>query len=215
MVYLRTINGFWFGVDNVANSLTAGAGYQTDYAVECMRNNLPMACNTAVASDTYKLYDPAVDKTFGTNSGGVFSPSHVKVINFGYNPEDVGSADGSLSFSQLGNPEIEVKFGAGANGSNGNGGIAGNGGVGLSNSLRTGSGVFYAGGGGGGIESSNQHGTGGNGGGGDGGDYDEAPVAGTANTGGGGGASGDYDNPNPAYAGAAGGSGIVVIRYET
>jgi len=112
------LNNCGCGSDNVANSLTAGAGYQTDYAVECMRNNLPMACNTAVASDTYKLYDPAVDKTFGTNSGGVFSPSHVKVINFGYNPEDVGSADGSLSFSQLGNPEIEVKFTAGANGSN-------------------------------------------------------------------------------------------------
>ncbi len=106
------------GVDNVSNSLTAGAGYQTDYAVECMRNNLPMACNTAVGSDTYKLYDPAVDKTFGTTSGDEFSPSHVKVINFGYNPDDVGSADGSLSFSQLGNPEISVKFSAGANGSN-------------------------------------------------------------------------------------------------
>jgi len=105
--------------------------------------------------------------------------------------------------------------GAGANGSNGVSGTGGAGGVGLSNSLRTGSGVFYAGGGGGGIESSNQHGTGGNGGGGDGGDHDEAPLAGTANTGGGGGGSGDYDNPTTPFPGAAGGSGIVVIRYET
>ncbi len=106
------------GVDNVANSFTAGAGYGTDYALECFRNNLPMGCNTAVASDTYKLYDPAIDRSFGGTSGGEFKPSHVKVINFAYNPDDYSSADGSLSFSQLGNPEIEVKFGAGANGSN-------------------------------------------------------------------------------------------------
>ena len=61
---------------------------------------------------------PLIKRSFGSTSGGEFEPSHVKVINFGYNPDDVGSADGSLSFSQLGNPEIEVKFSAGANGSN-------------------------------------------------------------------------------------------------
>jgi len=106
--------------------------------------------------------------------------------------------------------------GAGAVGGGTSTGNAGNGGVGLSNSLRTGSGVFYAGGGGGGIEATNQHGTGGNGGGGDGGDYDEAPVAGTANTGGGGGGSGDNNTPSPnGHAGGAGGSGIVIIRYLT
>lgn len=112
------LNNCGCGVDNVANSLTAGAGYQTDYAVKCFRNNLPMACNTSVADATYVANDPAIRRSFGATSGGEFEPSHVKVINFGYNPDDVGSADGSLSFSQLGNPEIEVKFGAGANGSN-------------------------------------------------------------------------------------------------
>jgi len=106
------------GLDNVDNAVDSGTGYNTDYAVECFRNNLPFACNTAVASDTYKLYDPAVDRSFGKTSGGEFSPSHVKVINFAYNPDDYSSADGSLSFSHLGKPEIEVKFGAKANGSN-------------------------------------------------------------------------------------------------
>jgi len=107
------------GIDNVSNSLTAGNGYKTDYAVECFRNNLPFSCSPVPhGTDTFKLYDPAVDGTYGATSGNEFNPSHVKVINFAYNPDDYSSADGSLSFSQLGNPEIEVKFSAGANGSN-------------------------------------------------------------------------------------------------
>ena len=106
------------GVDNVSNSLTTGGGYNTNYAVECIRNNLPFASNTAVADATYVANDPAIKRSLGSTSGGEFVPSHVKVINFGYNPDDYSSADGSISLSQLGNPEIEVKFGANANGSN-------------------------------------------------------------------------------------------------
>ena len=89
--------------------------------------------------------------------------------------------------------------GAGSVGGNGTSPNGGNGGVGLSNSLRTGSGVFYAGGGGGGKWTGSD-GTGGNGGGGNGGGSGH----GTANTGGGGGGGG---------AGTTGGSGIVVVRY--
>jgi hypothetical protein len=89
--------------------------------------------------------------------------------------------------------------GAGAVGGNASSPNGGNGGVGLSNSFRTGSGVFYAGGGGGGRWSGT-NGTGGNGGGGAGGGSGN----GTANTGGGGGGGGT---------GTTGGSGIVVIRY--
>ena len=89
--------------------------------------------------------------------------------------------------------------GAGAVGGNANSPNGGDGGVGLSNSLRTGSAVFYAGGGGGGKWTGSD-GTGGNGGGGDGGGSGN----GTANTGGGGGGGGT---------GTTGGSGIVVIRY--
>ena len=85
--------------------------------------------------------------------------------------------------------------GAGAVGANAVSPSGGAGGVGLSNSLRTGSGVFYAGGGGG-QKWTGSNGAGGNGGGGAGG------VAGTVNTGGGAGG-----------AGGSGGSGIAVVRW--
>ena len=86
--------------------------------------------------------------------------------------------------------------GAGATGANGVSPSGGAGGVGLSNSLRTGSGVFYAGGGGGQKWTGSQ-GAGGNGGGGAGGGVD-----GTVNTGGGGGGNQ-----------GSGGSGIAVVRW--
>ena len=94
--------------------------------------------------------------------------------------------------------------------------LAGNGGVGLSNSI-TGSAVFYAGGGGGGrggttISLSGQ-GEGGNGGGGRGSSGNQSPntvTAGVANTGGGGGGAG-----HPNTTSAAGGSGIVILRRLT
>ena len=93
--------------------------------------------------------------------------------------------------------------------------LAGNGGVGLSNSI-TGSAVFYAGGGGGGrggsVISLSGQGEGGNGGGGRGtsGASNNAAVAGTANTGGGGGAGGW-----PTTGSAAGGIGVVILRRAT
>jgi len=104
------------GIDKV--NATSGNGYQTDQWVETFRNNMPISANQSVASDTYKLFDHAIERHAGLTTGGEFAPSHVKVINFGYNPDDYSSADGSLSFSQLGNPEIEVKFSDSANGSN-------------------------------------------------------------------------------------------------
>ena len=97
--------------------------------------------------------------------------------------------------------------GAGAAGANGSGSVAGDGGVGLSNSI-TGSAVFYAGGGGGSANNSDgASGAGGNGGGGAG-KSGSAGVAGTANTGGGGG--GSAGTPS-----GAGGSGVVILRMAT
>jgi hypothetical protein len=91
--------------------------------------------------------------------------------------------------------------GAGQTGRNWNS-SSGKGGDGLSNSIRTGSGVYYAGGGGAGGAGSPQ---GGNGGGGAGG------VAGSANKGGGGGSDVGASSSTGAK---SGGSGIVVIRYQ-
>jgi hypothetical protein len=100
--------------------------------------------------------------------------------------------------------------GAGAVGGNANN-VAGDGGVGLSNSI-TGSAVFYAGGGGGSSEETATGGAGGNGGGGasgDGGSPGQASTPGTANTGGGGGGA------NQTQASGAGGSGVVILRVLT
>ena len=88
---------------------------------------------------------------------------------------------------------------------------AGNGGVGLSNSI-TGSAVFYAGGGGGAVINNYTAGTGGNGGGGDGINGAQTPNNGQPNTGGGGGGS---SNNATTGVGSNGGSGIVVLRYPT
>ena len=87
--------------------------------------------------------------------------------------------------------------------------IGGAGGAGISNSYRTGSGVFYGGGGGGGAHD-DAAGAGGNGGGGAGAASTGgvAGTAGTANTGGGGGGGSGGSG-----AGGSGGSGIAVIRF--
>jgi hypothetical protein len=92
--------------------------------------------------------------------------------------------------------------GGGAGGAGGAGLVdrPGNGGVGLSSSIRTGVSADYAGGGAGGSSSGasiSSHGGGAQNGG-----------AGTLNTGGGGGGGGPSNVP-----GGAGGSGIVIIRY--
>jgi hypothetical protein len=86
---------------------------------------------------------------------------------------------------------------------------AGNGGVGLSNSI-TGSAVFYAGGGGGAVINNYTAGTGGNGGGGNGGNGTTTGTNGADNTGGGGGGA-----PNTPTTGNNGGSGVVILRYPT
>jgi hypothetical protein len=88
----------------------------------------------------------------------------------------------------------------------GGGTFGGNGGNGLSNILRTGSGEFRAGGGGGLGWSGFAGGTGGTGGGAAGGGNIGSGGSGTANTGGGAGGS--------QSASRSGGSGIVIIRYE-
>ena len=105
--------------------------------------------------------------------------------------------------------------GAGAVGSSANG----QGGVGLSSAIYSGSALFYAGGGGGGASTgvdigANPLPTGGNGGGGNGG-YKSgpavAPTAGTNGRGGGGGGRGNWTSS----AGASGGSGVVIVRFPS
>ena len=101
--------------------------------------------------------------------------------------------------------------GAGGAGQNGaTNGLGGPGGVGLQNSFRTGSNIYYAGGGGGAGWETNTAGAGGSGGGGNGVTRSANTNAdGAANTGGGGGASKSGYGDTPGN----GGSGIVVIRY--
>ncbi len=104
-------------LDNL--SVSAGNGFHTDGVLEAFRNNLPMGFrgnnSDNETTTTYSVPD-VVTTGAGTTKGGKFSPAHVKVINFGYNPQDRASADGSLSLSQLGQPEIEVKFPTGTSG---------------------------------------------------------------------------------------------------
>ncbi len=102
------------GIDNLNRS--SGNGYQTDYFVEMFHNKLVGPCNSTVASDTFKLMDVGVDKSLGTTTGDEFAFGKVKVINFGKNPNDYSSADGSLALSQVNVPELEVKFPTGTSG---------------------------------------------------------------------------------------------------
>jgi len=102
------------GIDNLNRS--SGNGYQTDYFVEMFHNKIVGGLNADVAADTYKLHDPPVDKSLGKTTGDQFEPSYVKVINFGMNPDDYSSADGSLALSQINVPELEVKFPTGTSG---------------------------------------------------------------------------------------------------
>ena len=95
-------------VDSLA-SLSAGNGYHTDAYVEAFHNRLPMGAN--------KLVDFATAGDLGGTGAGHFNPMHVKVINFGFNPQTTADADSFLSFSQLSVPEVEVKFGTGTSGS--------------------------------------------------------------------------------------------------
>ena len=96
------------GIDNL--NRTSGNGYQTDQFIEMFHNKLTGPCNSTVASDTFKLMDIGVDKSLGKTTGDEFDFGRVKVINFGKNPNDYSSADGSLALSQINVPELEVKF---------------------------------------------------------------------------------------------------------
>ncbi len=96
------------GIDNLNRS--SGNGYQTDQFIEMFHNKLTGPCNSTVASDTFKLMDIGVDKSLGKTTGDEFDFGRVKVINFGKNPNDYSSADGSLALSQINVPELEVKF---------------------------------------------------------------------------------------------------------
>jgi hypothetical protein len=101
--------------------------------------------------------------------------------------------------------------GAGATGGSvSSGSVAGNGGIGVTNSI-SGTSVYYAGGGGGGLYvSGGTPGSGGSGGGGNGVNTGSNGGNGTANTGGGAGGTG---GPNTSSSGGTGGSGVVVISY--
>jgi len=96
------------GID-VQHSTNTSNGYNTDHFVELFHNRLPVGAN--------KLVDVASTKDLGGTGGGAFNPSHVKVINFGFNPQTTADGDSFLSFSQLSVPEVEVKFATGVTGS--------------------------------------------------------------------------------------------------
>lgn len=157
----------------------------------------------------------------GNASGGAYGSDGLLGGSGGGGGRGYGTVGGAGTSGQ-GNAGGNTVGNSNAGGGGGGAGAAGSadstggaGGAGLSNSLRTGSGVFYAGGGGGGKELPSGGGAGGSGGGGSGGNHTTGSTDGTANTGGGGGGSGDHDNGPQPRDGNAGGSGIVVIRYET
>ena len=144
----------------------------------------------------------------GSGGGSASSVDGAGVQAGGSGTSGQGNAGGGTTGNSYGAPG---GGGAGAAGVSTTSNATTVGGVGLSNSLQTGSGIFYAGGGGGGgypLAGA----AGGNGGGGAGGQATNgAGIAATANTGGGGG--GGAGGAAPGGIGAAGGSGIVIIRY--
>ena len=157
----------------------------------------------------------------GGSGGGGGGPAALQATaTGGSGTSGQGNAGG---FGGSSSPQNQISGGGGGKGAAGENAQwssrSGTGGVGATNSLRTGSGVYYAGGGGGG--GSNQlsiYGqVGGNGGGGRGGDREanslsSTATAGAANTGGGGGGA-NASTSAVAFVGRNGGSGIVIIRY--
>jgi hypothetical protein len=147
----------------------------------------------------------------GSGGGGTFS---------GPNQSGAPGTPGQGNSGGSGNFPADGRGGGGGGGAGAVGGNAtglhpasqaGAGGAGSSNSIRTGSAVFYAGGGGGSVaDQPSGGGAGGNGGGGTGSAQQPGGALGSngsPNTGGGGGAGRDI-------AGYNGGSGIVVVRYQ-
>ena len=195
--YTITIGGG--GADTVAgvNSSIAGTGLTTITAIGGGRGGngrLPTA--------------PSVGGSGGGGGAGMvgYTQSGVAGTSGQGNAGGNGHGDNSAADPQ----SAGGGGGAGAAAANASSGTASAGGVGLANSYRTGSSVYYAGGGGGGKRTSSGSGgaAGGNGGGGAG-SHSGTGTVGTANTGGGGGGGGGAGNS----AGGSGGSGIIVIRY--
>ncbi len=92
--------------DNVAqsDSSSVGQGYQTDHFVELYHNKNNNS-NRSIAA----LGVAPADQLGGVGAGG-WNPNHVKIIDFGYAPNDIASADGCISLSMISSPEIELKF---------------------------------------------------------------------------------------------------------
>ena len=88
-----------------ADDATTSNGYKTDGIVEMFRNNLPMSFSDSTAL-------PAAADTKPAAVGGGVDISRVCVVNFAYSPDDYSSADGSVSFAQMNNIELEVMFGS-------------------------------------------------------------------------------------------------------
>jgi len=215
------------GSDSIFGSLTGvggggGGGYTTTY-----KDYHTVASGGSIAAfNATKLSNAGIDSSKG-KTGGSGGGSSENTFWRGGATTNQGNIGGTplLSGNTL-NLEINggtgnqsqthIASGGGGGGAGGVGGdvsidyYAGNGGVGLQNSI-TGSSVYYAGGGGGGgTNSGGIAGTGGSGGGG-GGNRLTNGSAGTANTGGGGGGAG-FDGT--VRSGGAGGSGVVIIRFN-
>ena len=139
----------------------------------------------------------------GTGGTGTLSQGR----NGGNTDGNTTGGGGGGGAGDVGGVALEQNVGAASD-------VAGDGGNGLTNLLRTGSNETRAGGGGGGVRSSSSsdfiRSFGGDGGGGRGAAPGNASTSGTVNTGGGGGGA---SGPG-LRVGAAGGSGIVIIRYE-
>ncbi len=88
-----------------AEHVSTSNGYKTDGVIEQYHNNLPFSSGAHATPGTIEA-----DMGVAENAGGSFDPSHIQVFNFGFSPDGHSEADGSLSFSQLGNPELEVMF---------------------------------------------------------------------------------------------------------
>ena len=145
------------------------------------------------------------------NAGGSGGGASVRNASGGAGTAGQGNAGGPGQLA----PETP-NYGAGGGGGAGGAGGAGtqttggNGGAGISNSLQTGSGQFYAGGGGGSVYAASTSGAGGSGIGGAGA-YGPGGGNGVANTGSGGGGRDSRGGENKGS--GNGGSGIVIIRY--
>ena len=148
-------------------------------------------------------------KTGGSGGGGAYySGGYLSQTTGAAGTSGQGNKGGDANGAYNGNSDGGA--GGGGAGGVGSNGYGNNGGVGVTNSLRTGSAVYYGGGGGGGGNPYGGNGGSGGGGAGVNGGIGTDSNNGTVNTGGGGGAGYAYSGGR----GGAGGSGIVVVRYR-